>query len=227
MAKKKYAKKYMVGKEVVPGVTTIIKGNLGWGTGALIGWAVKVTKEGKDHRTVMQDAADAGTLAHSMVEQYVRKLLNQPFEEFIEEGYSKEQIAAASNAFEAFIMWLEGSKLVIVAAEEEVISAEKRYGGTIDLRLKDEFGRVHIADVKTTNYLLPDHLIQVAAYSYAHQEQNPNDVIHAGHLLRFSKGMATTFHHTQWSIDALRLGMKAFTNLRELHDIKKEIEGAC
>lgn len=227
MAKRTYSKKYKVGDEVVPGTTTVIKTSLGWGTQALIGWAVKITKEGGDHRKAMESAADAGTLAHALVEAYCKKALGLPVEAIDMTAYTAEQVTAANNAFDAFIMWKEGSKLTIVASEEEFVSSSLKYGGSIDLIFQDENGRRHICDVKTTNYLLPDHLIQVAAYAYGYSEANMGYPIHAGHLLRFNKGNATTFHHTQWSTEALKLGMEAFKSLRSLYDLKKQIEGVC
>jgi CRISPR/Cas system-associated exonuclease Cas4 (RecB family) len=228
MAKKTYKKKYMVDGEVVPGVTTVIKTSLGWGMGALIGWAVKVTKEGKDHRAAMESAADAGTLAHTLVENYCKALVvgEGPLQEDVYEGYTDEQIKSAKNAFEAFLIWKEGSKLSIVASEMEVICTLGRFGGTIDLVFVDDKNNIHICDIKTTNYLLPDHLIQVAGYGVAYEEQTGKPIV-AGHLLRFNKGDATTFHHTYWSDEALAIGAEAFANLRNLYDLKKKVEGLC
>lgn len=226
MAKKTYNKKYMVGNEQVPGVTTVIKTSLGWGMQALIGWAVKITKEGKDHRAAMESAADAGTLAHTLVERYYNDLLGRPNTKIGEatQGYTQDQVKSAGNALKAFMAWREGSRLSIVASELEVVNEFHKYGGSIDLVFKDDTGAIHICDVKTTNYLLPDHLIQVAAYgdAYARKYQVP---VVAGHLLRFGKGDATTFHHTYWDNTALDLGMQAFLDLRNLYDLKKRIEG--
>lgn len=226
MPKKTYRKKYMVGDAVVPGVTTVIKTSLGWGMNALIGWAVKVTKEGKDHRKVMQEAADAGTLAHTLCEHHAKGTLIGP-EEY--DGYTDKQKESALNALKAFLAWLEGSKLTIESSEKEVVNASYMYGGTIDLVLRDEKGNVHICDIKTTNYMLPDHLIQLAAYAYAFEDEtrtqdNPPKVV-AAHLLRFGKGEETVFHHTMWTRNALEYGFDAFLSLRDLFELKPKIEG--
>lgn len=229
MPKKTYRKKYMVGDVVVPGVTTIIKTSLGWGMNALIGWAVKVTKEGKDHRKVMQEAADAGTLAHTLCEHHAKGTLVTP-EEY--DGYDEKQKQSAINAMNAFLMWLQGSKLNITQSELEVIHRGYMYGGTIDLVLKDDKGDIHICDIKTTNYMLPDHLIQLAAYAYAYEDwqtqtltQDNTGKVVAAHLLRFGKGEETVFHHTMWNRSALEYGFDAFLSLRDLFDLKPRIEG--
>jgi hypothetical protein len=229
MAKKTYSKKYMVGDVQVPGVTTVIKTSLGWGMGALIGWAVKVTKEGKDHRATMQSAADAGTLAHTLVERYCNDLLGNPNPDITEvmDGYTDEQIASAKNALKAFMAWRDGNKFTIKNSEIEVVSPTDMFGGSIDIVFEDQDGKIHICDVKTTNYLLPDHLIQVAAYAAAYAESHPELEVVAGDLLRFNKGDETTFHHTYWGEKALETGYKAFLSLRELYDLKKKIEGLC
>ena len=225
MAKKTYSKKYKVGDEVVPGVTTIIKTSLGWGMHALIAWNVKMVKEGRDPKEVMQSAADSGTLAHTLVERYCKLALDLPIEPGDPyEGYSPDQIKNADNAFRAFIKWKEGSKLSILYAEFEAISAEEKYGGTIDIVFETQQGDIEICDIKTTNYLLPDHLIQVAAYGKAFQEQSGLTVI-GGHLLRFGKGDATVFHHTAWDDTAMSIGYDAFVHLRRLYDLKKQVEG--
>jgi hypothetical protein len=226
MAKKGYTKKYMVDGKKVPGTTTVIGASLGWGKDALIAWAVNLTREGKDHREEMQSAADSGTLAHSMVEQNCRYELNQEVEPIDMFAYSPEEVDAAKNAFDAFQAWREGNKLKVISAEKEVVSKSLLYGGSIDLLFEDENGRVHVADMKTTNHLFPSHLIQVAAYAYALNEQD-GVAIAAGHVLRFNKGKHTTFHHTRWSTEGLQEGMKAFKNLRELYDLKKVLEGMC
>jgi hypothetical protein len=225
MGKITYKKKYMVLGVQVPGVTTVIKTSLGWGMNALIGWAVKVTKEGKNHREEMQSAADAGTLAHAMVEAYCKGITHEEQAEPIDfVSYTDEQQKSAANAYNAFLAWVKDSKLTIVSSETEVVHSSKMYGGTIDIVLQDQQGCLHVCDIKTTNYLLPDHLIQIAAYADA-LEQIRSEKVVAGHLLRFNKGDATAFHHSFWSADAMSYGVQAFDSLLNLYNLKKKIEG--
>ena len=52
------------------GVTTILGQNLGWSSGALIGWAYSRGKNGLSLRD--QEALDIGTLAHQMIEADIK-----------------------------------------------------------------------------------------------------------------------------------------------------------
>lgn len=229
MAKKTYSKKYKVAEEIVPGVTTIIKTSLGWGMHALIAWNVKMVKEGKDPKEAMQSAADAGTLAHTLIEIWCKAQLGQPVEGSAEEacqGYTPEQVKAAMKAVDSFHMWRENNGLTLVASEHESINKFHKYGGTIDLIFKDKLGSIHIVDLKTTNYLLPDHLIQIAAYVESYELENEL-AVRAGHMLRLGKGDMTVFHHTSWDREAIAVGFKAFKNLLELYHLKKRIESLC
>ena len=53
-------------------VTTIINGNLGWKTGALIGWNLKLVDQGLNPRAELKKAGRIGTLAHTMIEEFTK-----------------------------------------------------------------------------------------------------------------------------------------------------------
>ena len=53
-------------------VTTIINGNLGWKTGALIGWNLKLVDQGLNPREELKKAGRIGTLAHTMIEEFTK-----------------------------------------------------------------------------------------------------------------------------------------------------------
>ena len=54
----------------LPGTTTII--NRFKESGGLIHWAWTVGRDGGDYRKARDKAADAGTIAHDMIEQFIR-----------------------------------------------------------------------------------------------------------------------------------------------------------
>jgi len=62
--------KYMIDGKRVPGVTTILGKYKE--AGGLIHWAWDLGMQNIDYRKVRDDAADAGTLAHAMVEATIR-----------------------------------------------------------------------------------------------------------------------------------------------------------
>src|SRR3954466_9022885 len=86
----------------VPSVTTIISKFKE--SGGLIHWAWDLGMQNKDYRQVRDDAASAGTLAHSLVEQWITR---QPLAIEGDEDTTKK----AYNAFNIFLEWAEQTKL--------------------------------------------------------------------------------------------------------------------
>jgi len=86
----------------VPGVTTVIGGNLGWNKQALMYWANQVGLDGRNHREVSEEAADTGTIAHAMVEAELKGL---DWKELVDiKGVTDEQLGRAENAY---LAWME------------------------------------------------------------------------------------------------------------------------
>ena len=165
MAKKSEHTKYYVDKRKVASVTTVIGNNLGWNKGALIGWSRKMAMSGQDPNTIKNEAASIGTLTHKMVENYV---LEKPISTFI---YSEEDIAKATVGFQAFLDWEKTAKPVYLYTEIQLVSKEFLYGGTIDL-VVDVAGHTGILDIKTSNNVYKEHVIQLAAYRHLYRENN-------------------------------------------------------
>jgi hypothetical protein len=90
-------------------------------------WAWSQGKDGKDYRETAANAADAGTLAHRMVECDLRGI---PFS--VEEWYERETIRKAQSAFEAYKSWKKQTNLKVKSLEIPFTSAEFMYGGTPD-----------------------------------------------------------------------------------------------
>src|SRR3990167_2401575 len=82
----------------VPSVTTILGR---WKeSGGLIHWAWKEGSEGRDYRVTRDAAANAGTLAHEMVDGWTRGELAP-----IKDGTPDDVINKANRAFIAFMEW--------------------------------------------------------------------------------------------------------------------------
>ncbi|MFH1572737.1 MAG: hypothetical protein ABIG68_02075 [Acidobacteriota bacterium] len=195
----------------VPGVTTII-GKFKE-AGGLMHWAWDLGIQGLDYRKVRDEAASIGTLAHAMVEQWIRK------EPISVEG-PPEQIERARNAFEQFEQWAAQSKLEITATECSLVSEKHRFGGTLDAILVN--GKRAMGDWKTSNAIYAEALFQLAAYAILWEEHFPDQPIDGGfHLMRFAKD-SPDFAHRYWGeMDAAKEG---FLLMRRLYDIKAELE---
>lgn len=198
----------------VPGVTTVI-GQLGWSKGALMYWAWDQGRTGKDFRETRDVAADAGTIAHAMIEADLKG------KEIDTTKYPAELLSKAETGYLNFLEWKKGADLKVVASEVPLISERYRFGGTIDCPAFIR-GRLTIVDWKTSNAVYEDYLIQIAAYGALWEENNPDQLLTGGFdLLRISKESGGFAHH-HW--DSLPGCFDAFLHLRDLYDLKAKLK---
>lgn len=141
----------------VPGTTTIIGQGLGWGSQALIQWAAKCAKEGKDYAEERDKAARIGTITHARIEQYLGG------EKVDLEKYAPDEVAESEAPYKAFREWKEGTDLRVIHRELPIVSECFGYGGTLDLYCQLQ-GRLAIVDFKTSRTIHPSHIVQVSAY---------------------------------------------------------------
>lgn len=194
----------------VPSVTTVL-GRFKE-AGGLIHWAWNLGKEGKDYRSVRDQAGDAGTLAHSMIDAHIHE--QQP----VISG-DEETIAKATSAFNAYLIWEKSSAMKIGWTERQLVSERHRFGGT-----PDAFGTLHnqpvLIDWKTSNSVYSDYLLQLAAYAELIREVEGVEV-QGFYLCRFSKENGDfSVHHYPDLSEALRM----FLLLREAYELDKQLK---
>ena len=171
-----------------------------------------------DYRDVRDKAASIGTLAHDMVEHFIRT----PNEEFVfdKDTYTPEMIAKAQTSFGSFLEWADASQLEAAETEIQLMSKEFRYGGTPDVFFVK--GKRSLGDWKTSNAVYGDYLIQLAAYKHLWEENFPDKPIDGGaHLIRFDKEYGDFHHHYYTDLDD---AWRAFQLMRELYDIDKVLK---
>jgi len=199
----------------VPGVTTII-GRFK-DSGGLLYWACeqgKAIERGEisnlyDKRDA---AADAGTLAHALVEAHINEL---PLPPVPDDDIGKQ----AQQGFQNYIEWADNNRIKIVKQEMELVSEIYQFGGCPDAMGIDNQERLCILDWKTSNGVYPDYIIQLAAYRQLWEENHSDQPITGGnHLLRFSKEHADFAHH-YWS--ELDDAFEQFKLFRKAYDIDK------
>ena len=218
----KWAKYHTEAGEQVPSVTTII-GRFK-DSGGLIYWAFKEgCQQGQEKAANPQltfdlyrnKAAEAGTLAHDMVEAHIKGL---PLPEL--EG-SKKTIEKANGAFDAFLKWEKATKIGIKYTEVPLVSERHKFGGRIDAvgTIGDE---LILVDWKTSNSVYADYTLQLAAYRLLWEENYPDHPLSGGaHLIRFAKEAGDFSHHHFPQLDKEAV---AFLKMRELYDLMKSIE---
>lgn len=199
----------------VPGTTTII-GKFKE-SGGLIHWAWDLGMKGIDYNERRDKAADAGTLAHSLVEGHIRgfavDLTREP----------PDIVEKAQKAYGAFLEWAGGSKLQPRETELALISEKYRFGGCLDSMLVN--GRLSLGDWKTSGGVYDDYLLQLAAYGLLWEENFPDQPLEGGfHLMRFGK-IGGEFAHHWWDYSNPRMiaARKLFILYREAYDLKKDL----
>ncbi len=194
----------------VPSVTTIL-GRFKE-AGGLIHWSWKLGMEGKDYRAVRDQAADAGTLAHELIDAHITG-------QTITLDGDGEIIRQAQNAFNSYKNWELTTGVKIEWTERQLVSEEHKFGGT-----PDAFGIVDnkpvLLDWKTSNSVYSDYLIQLAAYALLIKEIYGIEC--QGHYLcRFSKEHGDfSVHHFPDLTEATRM----FLLLREAYDLDRQLK---
>ena len=211
------SKGYFVDGEKVPGVTTII-GRFK-DSGGLLYWAFEQGKAAQRGEIAKlydkrDSAAEAGTLAHSLVEAHIHGF---PLPDI---SLQPPEIAKqATQGYENYLRWQDDNKIKIVYQELELVSKEHLYGGCPDAIGMDSRGNLAILDWKTSNGVYQDYLIQIASYAHLWEENNPTEPLTGGfHLLRFSKEHADFTHHF-WS--ELNDAWEQFLLFRKAYDLDK------
>ena len=204
----------------VPGVTTII-GRFK-DSGGLMWWAFeqgKAAERGEieslyDKR---DEAAESGTLAHDMIELYLRG--DQP-DSVIKDDQSAEIVRKAWRGFNSFLKWADQTRMEVIATEESLVSEKYRFGGTPDAIMRAN-SKLLLGDWKTGNKLYPDMLIQLAAYKQLWEENHPKDKIEGFEMMRFSKEEADFVHA---HFDQLDDAWEMFLLYRKAYDLDKKLK---
>ena len=204
---------YKVDGKRVPGVTTVI-GRFKE-SGGLIHWAWQLGKDGKNYRDERDKAANAGTVAHDLIEHDIHGRSTEGMYQEID----PDVVERARQGFAAYKTWADGVRLQIVDTEMPLVSEKYKFGGCPDGIgfVGDDKTALAVLDWKTSNKLYPDHLIQVAAYAHLWDENHPERPITGGvHICRFSKDYAD-FEHRYFTdtSDAWRL----FLLYRQAYDL--------
>ncbi len=118
------------------------------------------------HRDVKDESADIGTAVHDWIEQYVS----------LREGVPLPEDPDVRPACEAFIDWWLEAGYTIEATERIVVDTRARYAGRFDLIVRDRRGLLYVLDIKTSNSIYLEHVLQCAAYATALRQETGESV---------------------------------------------------
>jgi len=206
---------YLDGKQI-PGVSTILK-NIGWSTDGLLNWQKNLLLRGQDPDAMLTEAATLGTVTHQYLENWVNQ---QPTDA---SHIKPAHRLFAEQAVYHFATWVQQQQFTFLAMEQQVISRQHRYGGTFDVLGVHEGQRV-LADFKTSKAVYPSHLIQLAAYQMAYDEEHPETPIQKMCVIKVSSQAAEFVVH--WLTDQEQQAARAaFLHCRALYELKKVLGG--
>jgi hypothetical protein len=161
---------------------------------ALMGWAHKLGRLGKDMKTESGNAAKIGTIAHFLCQC---DLLGWEPDLSACDGIL---VKSAQIAFKAYRQWWDQAGLRPIAVEKQLVSECYRFGGTIDLIAVDKHEELTLVDFKTSSGLWPENSYQVAAYAELWQENYRRLPIQHLLLVRIDKesGEYETKNISEW-----------------------------
>jgi len=202
----------------IQGTTTKISDNLGWNKKPLQHWAWKQGMDGKNYWETTQKAADAGTIAHYLIECDLRKL--KP--DLKQYKGMPDLVEMAVFAFEqSYLPWKNMVKFKALEMEIHLVSELYEYGATPDC-IASVNDRLALFDWKTSGGVYPEMVIQMAAYKNAWDETHPTTPITDGaYMLRINKETAA-FHFHHW-LD-LSKPWEAFLCLLKLSNLKDDLK---
>lgn len=158
-------------------------------SGALMYWAVKVTKEylcecldqgieinkehieeaAKQHRIVKEKAATIGSIVHEFAEDYIKGKKPEIPEKI--KGMKKDDMEKIRNGIIAFLKWVNDHKIKFVASEKLLYSKKHGYVGLMDVAYKEK-GKLVAGDFKTGKKVYPEYKIQLSGYRGADEEES-------------------------------------------------------
>jgi hypothetical protein len=206
----------------VPGVTTI--------TGvmdkpALVYWANNLGIEGIKVRDYVDALADAGTLAHAMVQWHLQGV--EPNQDILNQ-YSKDTIDLAETSAIKFFYWQESVGYEPILVEEQMVSEKHEYGGTIDGLgvCKKVRGEPRILlDLKTSKAIYDDMFTQVAGGYGIMARENGHDFEYAV-IVRIGRSLEEGSEAEARRCPCQELHEQRFLTCRELYRLNNEISKA-
>ena len=197
-------------------VTTLINAHLGWSKGALIGWTRKHCLKGDDSMAIMKEAGRVGTLAHKMIEEFIKG------GSVILDDYTPSEISQAKTAYYGYYKWQEDNDVKFLETEMKLVSEKYGFGGTFDA-VAVVNKKLVILDWKTSNAVHDEFLVQLAAYRQLIHENKFDYVpkIKGAILLKLDKEEKGVYEEHKYKIKDLDWGWKVFKLILKLQELKK------
>lgn len=167
----------------------------------LMGWVAKMAKEGKDYKSVNKDATLGGTIAHFLIECYLKQdCPDLSIVEKLELPNVAEIITMGRNAFDKFVEAWKKTELTFVAGELELVSERSCFGGKLDIVARDTQLRLCLIDIKTSKSIYESHRYQLSGYQALWDELH-TEPIRRRAIFRHGRKSSKTDSELKWFTD--------------------------
>ena len=117
--------------------------------------------------SIKASAGNRGSKVHQALEFYENNGSIKMNDEFLNErGVPEELTVEEWECIMAFDLWHKETNPELLMNEDVVLNEEHGYAGTLD-RLYKINGEIWVVDFKTSQYIWPEHEIQVSSYKHA------------------------------------------------------------
>jgi hypothetical protein len=117
--------------------------------------------------------------------------------------------------------WLTDQRPVVLLSERQVFSLKLGYGGSFDLLIHDQYGRIVLVDIKTGDGLYLDHVLQLLGYTLADFvgdddiiDERATDLLHHVEAIALLKLSPTGWQYVE--MDADDRALRAFRSMCHL-----------
>ncbi len=124
---------------------------------------------------IKEDAGLVGSVVHGLIEEYLKG-----------KKIPKQSDKAVVNCWNIFLDWWNKQEYTVVEIEKKIYCKKYNYAGTLDLVVKDKKGNLVLIDIKTSNHISFDYLLQLNAYRFAYEEET-GEKIKSSYVVRLPK----------------------------------------
>lgn len=193
----------------VPSVTTIL-GILN--KPALLEWAWRCGCDGLDYKAVRDQAADIGTLAHYLIMCHLQGI------EPDTPQWSPADVDRAENCVLSYLEWERGKDLKPLLIEQQLVSEEDKFGGTVDC-VAELNGEIVLVDYKTGKAIYPEMFAQLAAYRHLLAGVV---TVKSARILRIGRDENEGFEERLVTSDQLDKQWELFQHCLAIYNLQKE-----
>lgn len=167
------------------------------------------------YRRGKEDAADAGTLVHKFVEEYINWTMGKG------KKPTMPKLPQVKEGVQAWLKWIKSvGDIKFTLSEQKIYSRQHGYAGTLDFACVIN-GVPTMGDLKTSNFFYPEMFWQISAYQFARIEEFPEEHYDQQILVRCGKDGSLevkTSDRYQQSIEAF---LATWVIWREKNQLKK------